>query len=148
MFIPDSRFGFFSITDSGFRIRILNTELTKNLGLLTLYNVTKLSQIWSEMFIPDHRSEHLSIPDPDPRVKKPLDPGPGFATLHLRTLSQNPEGVQWSSYLTYLLNSQSPCSMLFRSRERWGGLGNSMSNAANPKIKTLNFSKQQPKYRG
>ena len=42
---------------------------------------------------------------------------------------------KFSAYLTYLLNSQSPCSMLFRSSVRWGGLGKSMPRAEKPEIR-------------
>ncbi len=50
--------------------------------------VSKLSEIWSGMFIPDPDLDFLPIPDPG--VKKAPDPGFGFATLqtriHMKTL--------------------------------------------------------------
>ncbi len=46
--------------------------------------VSKLSEIWSKMFIPDPDIDFLPIPDPG--VKKAPDPGPGSATLKLNNL--------------------------------------------------------------
>jgi hypothetical protein len=72
-----SRIGIFHL---GFRIqskkkhRIPNIELTKKLKYL-FFNpkiVTKLSEIWSRMFIPDPGSGFFSIPDPE--VEKSPDP--------------------------------------------------------------------------
>jgi hypothetical protein len=48
--------------------------------------VSKLSEIWSGLFIPDQ--DHDFLPIPDPGVKKAPDPGSGPATL-LQTIIFN-----------------------------------------------------------
>jgi hypothetical protein len=87
--IPDSNF-FQSVSriqaqkDSRIRIPI------KNLSILTQKIVSKLSEIWSGMFIPDPNVDFLPISDPgvkqapDPGVKQAPHPGPRSATLPFR----------------------------------------------------------------
>jgi hypothetical protein len=52
---------------------------SKNLSILIQKNVSKLSEIWSGLFIPDPDPDLLPIPDPG--AKKAPDPGSGSATL-------------------------------------------------------------------
>ncbi len=54
---------------------------SKNLSILTQKIVSKLSEIWSGLFIPDPDPAFLPIPYPGYRVKKASDPGSGSATL-------------------------------------------------------------------
>ncbi len=66
MIIPDPKFfhsgswikGF---TDPGSR----SASASKNLSILTQKNVSKLSVIWSKMFIPDPDLDFLPVPDPE-----------------------------------------------------------------------------------
>ncbi len=60
--------------DSGSRIQFRIEEF-KYLSILTQKIVSKVSEIWSGMFIPDPNVNFLPIPDPRPRVKKAPDPG-------------------------------------------------------------------------
>ncbi len=71
---PGSRIRFFFILDHG--------SASKNLSILNQKNVSKLSEIWSGLFIPDlDRGSGFFYPSwiPDPGVKKA--PDPGSATL-------------------------------------------------------------------
>jgi hypothetical protein len=43
--------------------------------------ISKLSEIWSGLFIPDSDPDFLPIPVPDPGFKKALDPGSETKTL-------------------------------------------------------------------
>ncbi len=53
---PGRRIRIFSIPDSG--------SASKNWGILTQKIVSKLSEIWSGLFIPDPAPDFLPIPDP------------------------------------------------------------------------------------
>ncbi len=71
-----SRIRIFSIPHPGSefipsRIRI------KNFKYLTQKSISKLSEIWSGLFIPDPDPDFLPIPDPG--VRKAADPGSGSA---------------------------------------------------------------------
>ncbi len=74
---------FFSVSDPGclsrffhpvFRIRIFSIPDTgstsKNLSILTQNIPSKLSEIWSGLFIPDPDPDSVSIPDPGSRGSK------------------------------------------------------------------------------
>jgi hypothetical protein len=55
---------------------------SKNLSILTQKIVSKLSKIWSGLFIPDPDPDFFFfLPIPDPGVKKASNPGFGSATL-------------------------------------------------------------------
>ncbi len=84
-----------SVADPGClsRIRIISSRIrifyipdpgsaSKNLSILTQTIVSKLSEIWSGLFIPDPDPDpdYLPIPDPWSRGQKELDPGSGSAT--------------------------------------------------------------------
>ncbi len=66
-----SRIRIFSIPDSG--------SGSKNLSILTQKIVSKFSEIWSRLIIPDPDPDFLPIPDPG--VKKAPGPGSVSATL-------------------------------------------------------------------
>jgi hypothetical protein len=84
-FVASSEYGTLpaSVEDPGFlsRIRIFPIPepgtASQNLSLLTQKWVSKLSEIWSGLFIPDPDLDFLPIPDPG--VKKA--PHPGSAAL-------------------------------------------------------------------
>ncbi len=76
---PWSRIQNFSYRDPG--------SASKNLSILTQKIASKLSEIWSRLFIPDLDPDFLPIPDPDSQHRKQLfiffsglnkgsDPGP------------------------------------------------------------------------
>ncbi len=85
-----SRIRFFSFPDPGFT--------SKNLSILTQKRVSKLSEIWSRLFIPDPDPDFLPVPGPkrhwipdlDPQhwlfLKKYLVPGCNFYTLTILLL--------------------------------------------------------------
>ncbi len=75
---------------------------SKNLSILTQKTVSKLSGIWSVLFIPDPDPDFLPIPDAG--VKKALDPG--SATLFMQCLRAV---FNWSRSRYYIMierNSQ------------------------------------------
>ncbi len=85
MFIPDpnllnpgSRIQGQKYPGSQIRIRIKEFKYL----FLTQKCVSKLSEIWSGIFIPDPDLDFLPIPDPG--FKKAQDPGSGSATLVIR----------------------------------------------------------------
>ncbi len=86
MFIPDKYFQYFSIPDPRSKVKNIPDpgSASKIFVFLTQKIVSKLSEIWSGMFNPDHRSRIrilIFLPTPDPVVKKTPDPGSGSATL-------------------------------------------------------------------
>jgi len=81
MLIPDPRSEFLRPGSGiqGQKDCIDDTVLTKNLSIFKQNLVTKLSEIWSERFIPDLVSWFFSIPDP--WLIKTIDPASGSATM-------------------------------------------------------------------
>ncbi len=78
-----SRIRIFSIPDLGSkRFRIPDSH--QRISILTQKIVSKLSEIWSGLFIPDPDPDFLPIPDPG--VKNAPDPGYGSANLQIFTL--------------------------------------------------------------
>ncbi len=72
---PGSRIRIFSIPDFGSRIHINEFKYFNPQKI-----VSKLSEIWSRLFIPDPDFDFF-LPIPDPRIKKEPDPGYGSETL-------------------------------------------------------------------
>ncbi len=91
MFIPDRNFSIQGQKDSGCQIRIR----IKNLRIFNTKIVSKLSEIWSVMFIPEPDLDFLPIPDP--RVKKANagDPNPGFCWKKLWIQTQDFDDQKW-----------------------------------------------------
>ncbi len=71
MFIPDPGSEFFPSRIQGQKIPG-SASASRNLSILTQKIVSKLSEIWSRMIIPDPDLDFLHIPDPG--VKKAPDP--------------------------------------------------------------------------
>ncbi len=65
----------FSIPDPGSKRHRISGSVTKNLSIFNQNIVTKLSEIWSGMFMPDPGSGFLPSWSPEPGVKTALDPG-------------------------------------------------------------------------
>jgi hypothetical protein len=82
MFIPDPGFEFFHPRSRVKKIPDLNPH-DRILSILTQKTVSKLSEKWSGMLIPDPDPDFFPIPDPDPGSsdKKALDPGSGSVKL-------------------------------------------------------------------
>ncbi len=104
-------------TDSRIHIRIRNKEFT----YLTQKMVSKLSEIWSGMFIPDP-DLHL-LPIQDPGVKKAPDPGSGSATLHTRqkvTLTKC--GYRWTVTTSFLTVFKTVRTYRYNKKQRSGSM--------------------------
>ncbi len=71
---PESRIRCFSIPDPFFFHRDPGSA-SKNWSILTQKMVSKFSEIWSWLFIPDPDPDFLLIPDPGSRGQEAPDPG-------------------------------------------------------------------------
>jgi hypothetical protein len=87
------RIRIFSIPDPGSQIQF--RILVKKFKYFNPKMVSKLSEIWSGMFVPDPDLDFSPIPDPG--VKKAPDPGSGSATLQVGALKVPWPEFKWIS---------------------------------------------------